>query len=331
MQSGPYVFPYGLSLAPMAGFTDHAMRAACHAMGAEYTVTEMVSAKAVCYGDKKTPALARVYAEDGPCALQLFGSEEYYLAEAARRLFAGAAGGLLPVAFDINMGCPVPKVAGNGEGSALMKDPCLVERLVAAVAKATPLPVTVKIRSGWDGAHVNAPEVARAAESGGASAIFVHARTRAQMYSGRADYAVIAAVKQAVSVPVVGNGDVVDGESALRLLRETGCDGVMVGRAAVGNPFVFAEIKAALQGVPYRRPGGKEYFRAAMAQLAMRAGEKGEAVAVRESRKQMAMFVHGFPSAAACRARIHEAATVAEMEECLSVLCNESIQGLEDV
>ncbi|MBQ8351976.1 MAG: tRNA dihydrouridine synthase DusB [Clostridia bacterium] len=322
MQIGRVSLQNGLCLAPMAGFTDHAMRASCHAMGAEYTVTEMVSAKAVCYGDKKTPLLARVYPEDGACAVQLFGSEETFLAEAARRLADGAAGGIMPLAFDINMGCPVPKVAGNGEGSALMKAPALVERLVATVVKATTLPVTVKIRSGWDSAHINAPEVARAAESGGAAAIFVHARTRTQMYSGKADYSVIAAVKQAVSVPVVGNGDVVDGESALRLLRETGCDGLMVGRAAVGNPFVFSEILAALQGKTYARPDGEAYYHAAMAQLAMRAREKGEAVAVRESRKQMAMFVHGFPAAAACRARIHEASTIAEMEECLSILCN---------
>lgn len=325
MQIGGFELPYGLCLAPMAGFTDHAMRASCHAMGAEYTVTEMVSAKAVCYGDKKTPLLARVYPEDGVCAIQLFGSEADYLAEAARRLAAGVAGGVTPAAIDINMGCPVPKVAGNGEGSALMKDPSLVERLVFAVVKATPLPVTVKIRSGWDTAHINAPEVARAAEAGGAAAIFVHARTRTAMYSGRADYGVIAAVKQAVAVPVIGNGDVVDGESALRLLRETGCDGLMVGRAAVGNPFVFAAIRAALRAEAYSPPCGEAYYRAAMAQLAMRVKEKGEAVAVRESRKQMAMFVHGFPSAAACRARIHEASSVTEMEECLSILCHESI------
>lgn len=323
MQIGQHILPHGLCLGPMAGFTDHAMRAGCHERGAEYTVTEMVSAKAVCYGDKKTPLLARVYPEDGVCAVQLFGSEEYFLAEAARRLADGCAGGVMPAAFDINMGCPVPKVAGNGEGSALMKDPALVERLVAAVAKATPLPVTVKIRSGWDAAHINAPEVARAAEAGGAAAIFVHARTRTAMYSGRADYAVIAAVKEAVSVPVVGNGDVVDGESALRLLRETGCDGIMVGRAAVGNPFVFEEILAALEGRPYTRPVGEAYYQAALAQLHMRAAEKGEAAAVRESRKQMAMFVHGFPAAAACRARIHEAATVADMVDCLSVLCEQ--------
>ena len=320
MQIGQLVLSHGLCLAPMAGFTDHAMRASCYEHGAEYTVTEMVSAKAVCFGDKKTPLLACVRPEDGPCAVQLFGSEESFLSEAARRLADGCAGGISPVAFDINMGCPVPKVAGNGEGSALMKDPALVERLVNAVVRASNLPVTVKIRSGWDAAHVNAPEVARAAEAGGAAAVFVHARTRTQMYSGRADYAVIAAVKAAVSIPVVGNGDVTDGESALRLLRETGCDGIMVGRAAVANPFVFKEILAALHGEAYLPPCGEDYYRLALAQLSLRVQEKGEEAAVRESRKQMAMLVHGFPDAAACRARIHEAATVADMEACLAAI-----------
>ncbi len=312
--------PLGLFLAPMAGFTDHAMRAQCHAMGAEYTVTEMVSAKAVCYGDQKTPHLARVYAEDGPCAIQLFGAEPVYMAEAARRLYAGAAGGVSPIAFDINMGCPVPKVAGNGEGSALMRDPFLVERLVAATVSATPLPVTVKIRSGWDAAHINAPEVARAAEAGGAAAVFVHARTRQAMYSGHADYRVVAAVRAAVSIPVIGNGDVCDGESAHRLLAESDCHGVMVGRAAVGDPFVFAAISAALRGEAYAEPSGEERYAAAVSQLLVRVAEKGEAQAVRESRKQMAMFVHGFREAAACRARIHQAVSTREMMDCLTVL-----------
>lgn len=322
MQIAHLSLPHGLCLAPMAGFTDHAMRAVCCQMGAEYTVTEMVSAKAVCYGDKKTPLLARVYPEDGVCAVQLFGAEATFLAEAAQRLAGGAAGGVMPAAFDINMGCPVPKVAGNGEGSALMKDPALVERLVSSVVRATPLPVTVKIRSGWDETSVNAPEVARAAEAGGAAAVFVHARTRRQMYSGKADPTVIAAVKSSVSIPVVGNGDIADVESALFLLRETGCDGIMVGRAAVGNPFLFAEIRAALRGEPYLPPGGNMIYEAAMTQLSLRVAEKGEAMAVRESRKQMAMFVHSFPAAAACRARIHAATNVAEMAACLSVLCH---------
>ena len=321
MQTTTASLPYRLCLAPMAGFTDHAMRAQCHAMGATYTVTEMVSVKAVCYGDKKTPLLSRVYPEDGPCAVQLFGREEAYLAEAARRLAAGVAGGVPPIAFDINMGCPVPKVAGNGEGSALMKEPALVERLVAAVAQATPLPVTVKIRAGWDAAHINAVEVARAAEAGGAAAVFVHPRTRTAMYSGHSDWQVIADVKAALTIPVIGNGDITDADSALAMLHQTGCDGLMIGRAAVGNPFIFRQIAAAIEGRQADVPTGHECYRAAMQQLAMRVAEKGEGPAVRESRKQMAAFVRGFPAAASCRARIHLAETVAEMDACLQLLC----------
>lgn len=320
MRIGTCEIPGRLMLAPMAGFTDHAMRALCHRMGAAYTVTEMVSAKAVCYGDRKTPALARVYPDDGACAVQLFGSEEAFLAEAAQRLYAGAANACLPVAFDINMGCPVPKVAGNGEGSALMKNPALVERLVRAVARSTPLPVTVKIRAGWDETSVNAPEVARAAESGGAAAVFVHARTRRAMYSGSADVAVVAAVKAAVGIPVVGNGDITDGESAARMLRESGCDGLMIGRAAVGNPFVFRSIAAALAGEsvpPVRR---EELYRAALAELQMRIAEKGEACAVRESRKSLAAYLRGISGAAAHRAAVHAAETAEEAEAALAFL-----------
>lgn len=317
---GNKTFRHGLSLAPLAGFTDHAMRAVCHALGAEYTVSEMISAKAVCYGDKKTPTLARIYADEGASAIQLFGSEPHFMAEAARRLYAMREEGVLPFAFDVNMGCPVPKVAGNGEGSALMKTPALAAEIVAAMVKATPLPVTVKIRAGWDGEHKNAPELAKMLEAAGAAAICVHGRTRAQMYSGKADLSVIAAVKAAVSVPVIGNGDVCDGESALRMLRECGCDGIAVGRGAVGNPFVFSEIAAALEGRAYTPPTGEERYAAAMQQLRLRAQEKGERTAVLESRKQMAAFLHDFKSAPAARARIHEAGTLADMERELRVL-----------
>lgn len=321
MKIGNMAFRHGLSLAPLAGFTDHAMRAVCHGLGAEYTVSEMISAKAVCYGDKKTPALARIYENDGPSAIQLFGSEPHFMAEAARRLYAMAEeGGVLPFAFDINMGCPVPKVAGNGEGSALMKTPTLAAEIVAAMVKATPLSVTVKIRAGWDGEHKNAPELAKMLEAAGAAAICVHGRTRAEMYSGKADLSVIAAVKAAVAIPVIGNGDVTNGESALRMLRETGCDGIAIGRGAVGNPFVFSEIVAAIEGRAYTPPTGKERYDTAMCQLRLRAEEKGERMAVLESRKQMAAFLHDFKSAPAARARIHEAGTLADMERELQVL-----------
>jgi nifR3 family TIM-barrel protein len=322
MKIGCCEFPHGLSLAPLAGFTDHAMRTSCHGFGAEYTVSEMISAKAVCYGDKKTPALAKIYASDGPTAIQLFGSEAHFMAEAAKRLFAMAEeSGTLPFAFDINMGCPVPKVAGNGEGSALMKTPALAAEIVAAMVKATPLPVTVKIRAGWDGEHKNAPELAKMLEEAGAAAICVHGRTRAEMYSGKADLSVIAAVKAAVSIPVIGNGDVTDAESALRMKRETGCDGIAVGRGAVGNPFVFREIIAAMEGHAYEPPTGEERYAAAITQLRLRAEEKGERMAVLESRKQMAAFLHDFKNAPAARARIHEAESIADMERELQILC----------
>lgn len=321
LKIGNMCFAYGLSLAPLAGFTDHAMRTSCHGFGAEYTTSEMISAKAVCYGDKKTPALARIYESDGPTAIQLFGSDPHFMAEAAKRLYAlSLENGTPPFAFDINMGCPVPKVAGNGEGSALMKAPTLAAEIVTAMVKATPLPVTVKIRAGWDIAHKNAPELARMLEAAGAAAICVHGRTRAEMYSGRADLSIIAAVKRAVSVPVIGNGDVVDGESALRMKRETGCDGIAIGRGAVGNPFVFSKIIAALDGRKETPPTGKERYAAAVAQLRLRAEEKGERAAVLESRKQMAAFLHDFKNAPAARARIHEAESVSDMERELAVL-----------
>ncbi len=321
LKIGETILPHGLVLSPLAGFTDHAMRTVCHECGAEYAVTEMVSAKAVCYGDRKTPALARIHPSDGPCAVQIFGREPSFMGDAARILYALAEkDGTIPVAFDINMGCPVPKVAGNGEGSALMKDLALVERIVAAVVAATPLPVTVKIRAGFDPAHKNAPEVARAAEAGGAAAVCVHGRTRTEMYSGKADYGIIAAVKAAVKIPVIGNGDVTDPASALRLFRESGCDGIAIGRGALGDPFLFARIAAALDGRPFSEPSGEVCYAAATRQLALRVAEKGEAVGVRESRKQMASFLTGFPRAAAIRAEIHRAETEKEMKKLLSVL-----------
>ena len=321
LKIGNQTFLHGLSLAPLAGFTDHAMRTVCHEAGAEYTVTEMISAKAVCYGDKKTPTLASLFASDGPSAIQLFGSDPSFMAEAAKRLYAMAGeSGVLPFAFDINMGCPVPKVAGNGEGSALMKTPSLAAAIVSAVVAATPLPVTVKIRAGWDGESKNAPEVACAVAEAGAAAICVHGRTRSQMYSGKADLSIIAAVKAAVSVPVIGNGDVTDAESALRMMRETGCDGIAVGRGAVGNPFVFSEILSVLAGREYTPPTGKERYAAAIRQLTLRAQERGERAAVLESRKQMAAFLHDFQNAPAARARIHEANTIEEMERELQIL-----------
>lgn len=314
MQIGSVLLPHGLFLGPMAGYTDFAMRTVCREMGAEGLVTEMVSAKAVVYGDRKTIPLARVSAEECPCAVQLFGHEPEVLAEAARIVAAGVGGGVAPTMIDLNMGCPVHKIVSGGDGSALMRDPALVERIVRAVRDAVKIPVTVKIRLGWDDAHRNAPEVARAAESGGADAVFVHGRTRTQFYAGTADYRGIGEVVRAVSLPVIGNGDVRDAEGGARLLRESGCAGIMVGRGAVGNPFLFRTLAALLSGQPLPPPPtAAEKYAVAKRQLTLAAKEKGESVAVLEARKHLGEYLRGIRGGSAARAEIFRAESAGEM------------------
>lgn len=314
MQIGSVLFPHGLFLGPMAGYTDFAMRTVCREMGAEGLVTEMVSAKAVVFGDRKTIPLARVSAEECPCAVQLFGHEPEVLAEAARIVAAGVGGGVAPTMIDLNMGCPVHKIVSGGDGSALMRDLALAERIVRAVRDAVKIPVTVKIRLGWDDAHRNAPEVARAAESGGADAVFVHGRTRTQFYAGTADYRGIGEVVRAVSLPVIGNGDVRDAEGGARLLRESGCAGIMVGRGAVGNPFLFRTLAALLSGQPLPPPPtAAEKYAAAKRQLTLAAKEKGESVAVLEARKHLGEYLRGIRGGSAARAEIFRAESAGEM------------------
>lgn len=317
MKIGNTELKYGLMLAPMAGFTDRAMRVVCHNMGAEYLVTEMVSAKAVVYKDEKTHLLARIREDEAPCAVQIFGSEPSVMAKAAELLSRGEEGGIIPTAIDINIGCPVPKVFKNGEGAALMKNPDLIRDIVSAVTSATPLPVTVKMRAGVDSEHINAVECALAAEDGGASLITVHGRTRVEMYSGKADREIIKNVKKSVQIPVVANGDVSSGADALEMLSETGADGIMVGRAAIGNPFIFAEIYAALEGSEYAEPSLPFRIDTALLQLRLAIEEKGEGVAVREARKQIALYLHSFRGAAGIRAEINRAETYAEVERSL--------------
>ena len=314
-------FKHGLCLAPMAGYTDRAMRKVCYEHGAEYSVTEMVSAKAVVYKDKKTLPLAKILSDEGPVAVQIFGSEPAIMAEAAGILIENAE--VKPVAIDINMGCPVNKIFSNGEGSALMKSPELIGKIVESVHRAIELPVTVKIRSGVDSEHINAVECALAAEESGASLLCIHGRTRVQMYGGLADREIIKNVKSALQIPVIANGDILSGNDAVSMLCDTGADGVAIGRGAVGNPFLFEEITAAIEGKSYFEPSLKERIDTALLQLSLAIEEKGEAPAVTEARKQIALYLRSFRGAARIRAQINRSLTYKEVAEALTSALSE--------
>lgn len=320
MKIGNQYLKHGLFLAPMAGFSDRAMRRICADMGAEYSVTEMISAKAVTFGDKKTYTLANIRPDEGSVALQIFGSEPEIMGRAAHILSTRdfGEGYTSPCAIDINMGCPVHKIFSNGEGSALMRDPELIYRITKAVKENTDLPVTVKHRTGVDEKSLNAVECAMAAESGGASLITVHGRTRVQMYSGTVNREIIKNVKQSVHIPVIANGDILSGADAVSMLRDTGADGVAIGRGAVGNPFIFREIIATLEGGVFVPPTLEEKVKIALMQLRLAIEDKGERVAVPESRKQIASYLHSFKGAAAIRARINLATEYAEIERILT-------------
>ena len=322
MKLGNVVLRCGIALAPMAGFSDYAMRRISYEHGAEYSVTEMVSAKAVVYKDKKTLTLAKITENEAPTAIQIFGSEPSIMAEAAGVLSTFSGGGALPVAIDINMGCPVHKIYSNGEGSALMKNPLLIYDITKAVREAIAIPTTVKIRLGIDSEHINAVECAIAAEEAGASAITVHGRTKTQLYSGVADMEKVADVKKSVHIPLFANGDILTADDAVRVFRDTGADGIMIGRGAVGNPFVFSEIKARLLGLPYALSGFEEIKETAMRQLDYAISDKGEAVAVREARGQLARYFHSFRGSAELRAKINRAQTKADIEAALCEIVN---------
>ena len=317
LKIGSVELPYGVMLAPMAGFTDRAMRLICREHGAEYTVTEMVSAKAVTYGDKKTFNLAKIGVDEGPVAIQIFGREPDVMARAAEIMSEAREGYAAPVAIDINMGCPVNKVYSNGEGSALMKSPELIEKIVLAVKGVTNLPCTVKMRVGIDESTINAVDCALAAESGGADAIAVHGRTKKQMYSGRADREIIKIVKQSLQIPLIANGDVTSADEALDMFSVTGADGIMIGRGAIGNPFLFEEVLARLKGEEYSPPTIEQRCEAALRQLSLAISDKGEGVAVKDSRKQIALYISSFRGAAAIRARINRAESYGEVREAL--------------
>ncbi len=316
LRIGKASLPHGLILAPMAGFTDSAMRTVAHLHGAEYSVTEMVSAKAVTYGDKKTFELARIRESEGAVGLQIFGSEPEIMGRAAEML-SEKYYSEPPCSIDINMGCPVHKVFSNGEGSALMRSPELIYRIVSRVRENTDLPVTVKLRAGVDGEHVNAVECALSAEAAGASLIAVHGRTRVQMYSGRSDPEIIRNVKQSLHIPVIANGDVTSAADAAELIGLTGADGIMIGRAAIGNPFIFSEIKAFMAGEEYTAPTLRERVMCAVSELTLATENKGEFVAVREARGRLALYLKGFRGAAALRAEINRAESFSAVRDAL--------------
>ena len=303
----------------MAGFTDMPFRVICSELGVSHTVSEMISAAAICYKDKKTAELCRISESEAPCALQLFGHDPAQMAYAAEELICKAEEGKKPVAIDINMGCPVKKIALSGDGSALMKDPLLAARIVSAIKERINLPVTVKIRAGWDEKSKNAVEVARACADAGASIVGVHARTREQLYYPGIDMDVIARVRDALppEVSVYGNGDVTDGESAYKMYKETACDGIMIGREALGNPWVFDEIKAYFEGREFTPPTTEERIASAIGLVSAIVDLKGEDRGIREARGRAAHFIRGMRGSAEIRAALNSSTSLQEFKSIL--------------
>ena len=306
--ANPYI------LAPMAGVTDLPFRLLCKEQGAGLLCMEMISAKALQYKNKNTKALLAIHPEEYPVSLQLFGSDPKIMSEMAKMIED------LPFQIlDINMGCPVPKVVRNGEGSALMKNPKLVHEIVSAVSKAIEKPVTVKIRKGFDDDHVNAVEIAKIIEDAGGAAVAVHGRTREQYYSGKADWDIIRQVKEAVSIPVIGNGDVVDAASAEALVEQTGCDGIMIGRGAEGNPWIFKQILHYREtGETLAKPTQHEVKEMMLRHARMQVEYKGGAIGIREMRKHVAWYTAGFPHSAKLRAAINQVESLQELEQMLN-------------
>lgn len=299
-----------LILAPMAGVTDQPFRQICHRMGAGLVCMEMVSAKAICYHNRNTKELLEIAKDEHPVSLQLFGSDPVAMSEAAK-IIEDVPFDIL----DINMGCPVPKVFGNGDGSALMKNPTLVGKIVSALVKATDRPVTVKIRAGVDSEHINAPEIAHIAEESGASAIAVHGRTREQYYSGHADWDIIRQVKEQVTVPVIGNGDLKSASDIMQMYSETGCDGFMIGRAARGNPWIFHEILSELEaGKPVTPPSPSEVMSLLMEHTRLEVELKGEERAIREMRKHAGWYTAGMRNGIRFRRVVNEIHTLSQFE-----------------
>ena len=334
MKFGGIELKHGIMLAPMAGATDYAFRKVCKEFGAEYLVSEMVCAKALCYEQKikkslekspsKTAPLAAVKQGELPMAVQIFGSEPEFMAQAAKMIaensYRGTTSIYTPSAIDINMGCPVAKVVSNGEGSALLKNPKLAADIVRAVVDAVDIPVTVKIRIGWDKNSINAVEVAKRLEDAGASLICVHGRTREQQYAPYADWSHIAKVKESISIPVIGNGDIFEPQDALRMIKETGCDGVMIGRGALGNPWIFENTLNLFEGREMREIDTNEIVDVALSHLALMIEEKGERAGIAESRKHLGWYMRGIRGAAELRNRINTAESLDEIVDILNSL-----------
>lgn len=309
---GNVEIPKTAALAPMAGVADLAYRLMCRRFGASYVVSEMVSSKGICYGDKKSAKLCTVTETERPMAVQLFGGEPDFMGNAVKFLLD-----FKPDIIDINMGCPVPKVINTGSGSALMKDVSLAAKITEAAVKASGgVPVTVKFRSGWDSSNVNAVEFAKAMESAGASAVTVHGRTRDQFYSGKCDWNVISEVKKAVKIPVIGSGDVTDLKSCLEMYERTGCDLVMIGRGSYGNPFVFKEIDSYFRGEEYTVPTVEEKMQVMLEHISLilSLSEKPEEPAMHEARKHAAWYMNGYYGSAKFRGRCYQLSSYAEAE-----------------
>lgn len=313
MKIGNLQIDHPVMLAPMAGVTDLSFRLLCKEQGCGYMISEMISAKAVLYNNKNTEVLLAKRDEEGPVALQFFGSDPDIMADMAARLEdRGFA------AFDINMGCPVPKIVNNHEGSALMKDPVLAGKIVETMVRRVKCPVTVKFRKGFDDEHVNAVEFAHIMEECGAASVTVHGRTREQFYSGEADWSIIRDVVDRVNIPVWGNGDVFSAEDALRMVKETGCAGVAVARGAKGNPWIFREIKAALNGEPIPpRPSMEEIKATIKRQTELMLEYKPEYIAIREMRKHVSWYTTGLRNCSALRAEVNSTETMEELFELL--------------